>query len=290
MNIPPQRVSAIPFPNAYSLPSKAEVGERGQDAYRQTHFVLGDDLALFAEAQDLQLRFLYDSSHSRFRNHTYAAITALWSRVFAYLADTVLLTVRGSYVSAAPLVRAAAEAIAGEEALRAGEAEEHDVWLYHTLKPSEQYRAFEFELGRFFAGSVLADDNVLRSVYRPASDFGRPNFGATLLQVAPESNNLRLAIAFADTSFHLGWAEIALGWALALALRQVRLIVDAGNLFGTTDETRIAYADLQRRVDAALTRDDRCYVEEIAEADGIRRYLVHNFRRQPGSAPRKVLL
>ena len=290
MNVPPQRVSGIAFPNEYRAPSKPESGDPAADAFRQAQFVLGEDLALFAEAMDLQLRLMRDSSHSRFRTHIYAAITALWSRAYLYLSDLVLLATRGSYPSTLPLARTACEVIAAEEALRSGEADEHNVWLSNTLKPSEQQRAFEFELGRYFSGQTLADDAVLRSVYRPASDLGRPNFGATLLQVAPESNNLRLAIAFADVSFHLGWAEIALGWALALAARQVRVIVDAEPVFGITDETRAAYIDLQRRIDATLARDDRCYVEEVVEPDNNRRYLVHNFRRQSGGAPKKILL
>jgi hypothetical protein len=290
MNIPPQRVSAIPFPDAYNLPAKPESGDPAADSFRQTQFVLADDLALFAESMTLQLRLMRESSHSRFRTHIYAAITALWSRSYVYLADMVLLTTRGSYPSAIPLARTACEAIAAEEALRAGGADEHNIWLHSTLKPSEQHRAFEFELGRYFSGQTLADDVVLRSVYRPASDLGRPNFGASLLQVAPESNNLRLAIAFADVSFHLGWAEIALGWALALAARQLKVIIDSEPVFGVTDETRRAYVDLQRLIDRALTRDDRCYIEEVVEPDGARRYLVHNFRRQPGAAPKKIVL
>jgi len=290
MNVPPQRVSAVPFPDSYRLPGKEEAGQEGQDAFRQAQFLLGDDLALFAEAMELQLALMRDSSHSRFRTHAYAGIVALWSRAYGCLADLVLVTVRGSYVSAPPLARAAAEFIACEEALRTGEAGEHDAWLLRALRPSEEYKAFEFELGRFFSGTVLADDAVLRSVYRPASELARPNFGATLLQVGPESNNLRLALSFDDRSFHLGWAEVALGWALALAARQVRLVVEAEPLFGVTEATRAAQAGLQQRVEAALARDDRCRIEEVVETDGTRRYLVHNFRRQPSGAVRKVLL
>ncbi|HXH21767.1 MAG TPA: hypothetical protein VNN10_07040 [Dehalococcoidia bacterium] len=292
MNVPPQRVSAIPFPDDYRLPGRPDdgAGAAAADAYRQTRFVLGGDLGLFEEAMRLQLRILRDSSHSRFRTHAYAALVALWSRAYQYLADIVLLTTRGSYASTPPLARTACEVIAAEEALRAGDMEEHSIWLYGTLKPSEQHHAFEFELGRYFSGQTLADDPVLRAVYRPASDLGRPNFGATLLQVGPESNNLRLAIAFADATFHLGWAEIALGWALALAARQTRVAIDAEGIFGVTAETRAAYADLQQRVDAATARDDRCYIEEVVEADNTRRYVVHNFRRQSGGAPKKILL
>jgi hypothetical protein len=292
MNIPPQRVSGVPFPDEYRLPGKPDEAAGGAvaDAYRQARFVLGGDLALFEEAMLLQLRLMRDSSHSRFRTHAYAALVALWSRAYQYLADMALLTTRGAYASTIPLARTACEVIAAEEALRADRAEEHSIWLYGTLKPSEQYRAFEFELGRYFSGQTLADDAVLRAVYRPASDLGRPNFGATLLQVAPESNNLRLAIAFADASFHLGWAEIALGWALALAARQLKVVVDAEGIFGVSEETRPAYVDLQGRIDTATTRDDRCFIEEVVEPDNTRRYLVHNFRRQPGGAPKKILL
>lgn len=288
-DIPPQRVSAIPFPDEYRLPLKPGPGDPASDPYRQTQFVLGGELSLFAEAMSLQLRLLRDSSHSRYRTHTLAGITALWSRAYLYLGDLVLLATRGSYPSTLLLARTACEVIAAEEALRSGEAEEHSTWLCNTLKPAEAYKAFEFELGRFFSGTVLAEDAVLRSVYRPASDLGRPNFGASLLQVAPESNNLRLAIAFADVSFHLGWAEIALGWALALAARQVRLIVDADGVFAVSEEARAACAELQRRVDEALSRGDRCYIEELA-AEEAHRYLVHNFRRTSSAAPRKIVL
>ena len=166
---------------------------------------------------------------------------------------------------------------------------EHHRWLAGTLRPNETFKAFEFELGRYFSGETLASDPVLRSVYRPASDLSRPSFGATLLQVAPESSQSRVAITFADASFHLGWAELALGWLLALAARQLRVIVDAADVFHVSDERRSAYESLQRGVDAALARADRCRVEEVEEGNG-RRYLVHGFRRKSGTPPKKVLL
>jgi hypothetical protein len=194
VNVPPQRVSPIQSPDAYALPGRPEGAPAPVlDAFRQTQFLLGGDLALFEQAMNLQLRLVKDAYPSRFRSHTLAGITAMWSRVYFCLGDAMLLALRGSYPSTLPLIRTACE----------------------------------FELGRFFAGEVLASDAVLRAVYRPVSDLGRPNFGATLLQIAPESNNNRLAIAFADASFHLGWAELVVGWLLALSARQLRVIVDA---------------------------------------------------------------
>jgi hypothetical protein len=290
VNTPPQRVSPIAAPDEYVLPSRPEGASPAVlDAFRQTQFLLGEDLSLFAEAMNLQLGLVKDAYPSRYRSHALAAITGLWSRAYFYLSDALFLTSRGSYISAIPLVRAACEAIAAEEALRGGEGDQHDLWLLNTLQPNATFKAFEFELGRYFAGEVLAADPVLRAVYRPASDLSRPNFGATLLQVAPESNNVHLAVAFADASFHLGWAELVVGWLLALAVRQLRVIVDAGPTFPVSPGRRTAYETLQRRTDAALALPDRCRVEEIEEGN-LRRYLVHNFRRSPSGAAKKILL
>ena len=289
-NLPSQRVSPIASPDEYILPGRPEGGSASVlDSYRQTQFVLGGELGLFAEAMNLQLRLIKDAYPSKFRTHALAAITGLWSRAYSYLADTMLLASRGSYASTVPLARAACEAIAAEEGLRGGEMDEHTAWLLQTLHPDESVKAFEFELGRYFAGGVIANDPVLRSVYRPTAELSRPNFGATLLQVAPESNNLRLALSFADPSFHLGWAELATGWSLALAVRQAGVIVEASSLFPVSEERRREHESLQTRAAAALGRGDRCSIEEV-EIEGNRRYLVHNFRRAAGGAPKKILL
>jgi hypothetical protein len=291
---PKQRVARIRPPKAYALPSRPPepAGEAAQDAYRQTRFLLGNDLDLFAEAMELQLKLADDANpatSSQYRTHELAAISALWSRAYAGLADALLLVTRGSYTSVLPLVRAAAELIAAQEGLRAEEMELHHEWLANTLRPDETHKAFEFHLGRYFAGGVVAGEDVLRSVYRPASDLARPAFGASLLVVGPESSNTRLALNFADASFHQGWAEITLGWLLALAARQVKVIVDADGIFPVSEERRTAYESLQRRVDEALSRRDRCRIEEIAVGYD-RRYLVHNFRRGSSGSPKRILL
>jgi hypothetical protein len=289
-NLPPQqRVAPIASPDDYVLPTRAEA-PGSPDAYRQTQFVLGTDLELFERAMRLQLRLAKETfPFSRNRTHELTAIAGLWSRVYAYLSDALLLTVRGSYASTLPLVRTAAECIAAQEGLRGGEMELYLQWLATTLEPDEQYKAFEMELGRYFAGSVIAADDALRGVYRASAELGRPSFGATLLQTGSESNMRALQLSFADTSFHQGWAEVILGWLIALAARQVRVIVDAGAIVQTKDETRADYEALQKAVDAALARDDRCRIEEVAEGNS-RRYLVHNFRRTGSGAPKKIIL
>jgi hypothetical protein len=301
MNQPPnptQRVSAIPFPERYDLPGKPE-GPQAQDAYRQTTFLLGDDLRLFEEGMNLQLRIVRDASPSAFRKHPYAALMGLWSRTFLALADACLLATHGSYPSCPPLVRAACETIAAQHQLHTSEMELFLEWLAGNLTPNEGHKAFQFGLGRYFAGETLAADERLRQVYRPASDLGRPNFGATLLEVGPESNNQRLALTFADTAFHVGWAELVLGWLLALCERQLAVAVHASaeggsasggkSVFPIHEDTHRAYTDLARRVEQTLSRPDRCSIEEV-EDEHHKRLLVHNFRRTPGTAPKKFLL
>jgi hypothetical protein len=286
---PLQRVSAIPFPDDYVLPGKPDGPVTAQDAYRQTTFVLKDDLRLLADGMQLQLKIVRDSSHSSFRKHPYAALIGLWSRTFSTLSDACLLALRASYESCAPLARAACEYVAAQHQLHAGEMPEFLEWLAASLRPDEAHKATYIGMGRYFADETLAADARLRAIYRPASELARPNFGATLLATGPESNNQRLALTFADTTFHVGWAELTLGWLLGVCERQVAVAVHARDVFAIQDDTHDAYGAFAERVDAALARSERCRIEEI-DVDGQKRYLVHNFRRQPSGAPRKWLL
>ncbi len=291
MNEPPtpiQRVSAIPLPDGYHLPSKPDDAS-AQDAHRQTTFILGDDLRLFEEAMQLQLRITSDASHSAFRKHPYAAMMGLWSRAYLALADACMLTLRGSYASCPPLVRAACEQIAAQHQLHATDMELFMEWLAGALVPDEEHKAVDIGIGRYFAGETLAADAKLRAVYRPASELGRPNFGATLAEVGPESNNRRLALSFGETAFHLGWAELTLGWLLSLCERQLAVAVHATDVFAIHEDTHAAYADVAARVATALARPDRCSIDEVPDGE-YTRYLMHNVRRAAGGAPKKLLL
>jgi hypothetical protein len=285
-----QRVSAVRMPDSYELPVAPEGASPDvQDAYRQTQFLLRGDLGLFGEGMQLQLEALHGASHSRFRTHPYGALIALWSRAYLLLADGCLLVTRGSYASSAALTRSACELIAAHEQLRESEMPEYLEWLAQGLAPDKDRKATNIGLGRFFAGGTLASDERLGAVYRAAGDLSRPNFGASLLFVGPESNNQRLALAFGDRDFHFGWAQLTLGWLLALCERQLAAVIAAGDIFGVDDERRAACESFAARVDAALSKEDRCRVEEIEE-DGSRRYLAHNFRRAPGGAATRILL
>jgi hypothetical protein len=288
---PGQRVSGIDFPQEYRLPPKPGENEpaAAQDAYRQTQFMLGADLKLFAEGMALQLRIVNDSSHSRYRTHVYAAVVSTWSRAYAALGDACTLVTRGGYASVPNLVRSACELIAAEYQLHREEMGEYVGWLLGHLKPDEQRKAFDVGLGHYFAGSTLAADDHLRLVYRAASDLGRPNFGATLLFAGPESNNARLAYGFDDRAFHVALAEIELGWLIRLCERQVAVAVHMSDVLNITPDTHAAYADYSTRADALLANASRARVEEVEE-DNFKRWLIHNFRRQPSGAPKRMLL
>jgi hypothetical protein len=288
---PGQRVSGIDFPVEYKLSAKPDASEPAsvQDAYRQTQFVLGKDVWLFAEGMALQLRILSDSSHSRYRTHVYGAVVSTWSRAYSALADACTLVTRGSYASVPNLMRSACELIAAEYQLHREEMGEYVGWLLGHLKPDEERKAFDAGLGHYFAGSTLAADDHLRFVYRAASDLGRPNFGATLLLTGPESNNVRLAYAFDDHAFHVAWAEIELGWLIRLCERQVAVAVHMSDVLNITPETHASYADFSTRVNDLFTNANRARIEEVEDGN-FKRWLVHNFRRQPSGAPKKMLL
>ena len=288
---PGQRVSGIDAPESYALPAKPaeNASAMAHDAFRQTQFVLGPDLKLFAEGMNLQLQILRDSSHSRYRTHVYAAVVGTWSRAYSAMADAMLLITRAAYASVPNLVRSACELIAAEYQVEREERGEFVGWMLGHLKPDEEYKAFDVGLGHYFAGTTLSADPDMRLVYRAASDLGRPNFGATLLEVGPESNNLRLAYTFADASFHVGWAEIELGWLLRLNERQLAVTAHMHDVFNITPETHAAVGDYARRVQETLDNASRAGIEEV-DSDGFKRWLVHNFRRQPSGAPKKYLL
>jgi hypothetical protein len=155
--VPPQRVSPIHSPEEYSLPRRPDNASPSvADAFRQTQFLLATDLDLFERKMNLQLRLVKEAYPSKFRTQELAALMGLWSRCFFYLADGLLLATRASYPSALPLVRAACEVISAQDGLRGGEMEEHQKWLSSALKANESFKAFEFGLGLYFAGSVIA--------------------------------------------------------------------------------------------------------------------------------------
>jgi hypothetical protein len=287
---PPQRVSPLLLPERWDLPSKPEsVLPAILDAYRQTQFQLGADLRLLSEGMNLQLQVLRDSHPSRYRTLPLAAMAMYWSRAFLAISDAALLVTRGSYSSCPALVRAACEAISAETQAGGEEQPQFREWLSGSLHPNEVHHATDVGLGIYFAGSTLAANPLLGPTFRAAGELSRQHFGVTLLKSAAESNRQRIAVAFADQGFHFGWAQLILGWLLAVVRAQLALCVTDEGPFGTSNETRSGIDAFAASVEQALASPQRCAIEEFME-ENTRRFLIHNFRRQSGGAPRRILL
>jgi len=111
-----------------------------------------------------------------------------------------------------------------------------------------------------------------------------PHFGTTALHVAPDSNLQRVSISFADSLFHLGWAELIAGWLLMLADVQLTAVVSSG-VFAVDHSTLAVYQTYSRETAGALESRRRCYVEEVGG-----RFLIHNYRRTASGSPKRVLL
>ena len=281
------RIALTAFPERYDLTQRPTAAPAAvQDAHRQTHFLLGTELALFEQAMNLQIDIVAaNAKGASARSPQAAALLGLWSRVFSYLADACTLMSRGSYASCPPLLRTACDCVAAQRSLLTDQFADYLEWLPAALGQDRQHTALAIELGRFRAGSVLAQDERLGTVYRFLTDLSMPHFGATTLQTAPDSNLQNLRLAFADCAFHLGWAELVLGWLLTLAGAQLETSLGAG-LFSISDEARATYEHLQEDLRAAAANPRRCHAEELPDG----RRLLHNFRRAGSGAPRRLVL
>lgn len=286
----PQRVSGMRVPEAWTLPGKPDgLGSAAEDAWRQTGFLLDDDLRLIEAGLDIQTRFAASGYTPSARTMTMAALASLWSRAFLSCSDATALVRRGGYQSAVALVRQAVEHVAAQAALP-GEPEAFLEWAHHAYARHEQARAEDVGLGHYFGGEAIAGDQHLRAIYRAASDLGRPNFGPTALFVAGEASTRRYPLVFADEAFHLGWAELLLGWLLRIATRQLHLAMHAPGHFPAAQPLRDEVVAHVQEVERHLAAEDRCQLEEHLDAAGRRRHLLASFRRRPGDAPKRVLL
>ncbi|MBI2913463.1 MAG: hypothetical protein HYY03_06045 [Chloroflexi bacterium] len=283
----PMRISLAGFPERYGLPPRPTAAPAAVlDAHRQAHFLLGQELALFEQAMNLQIDIVAANTKSAsVRSPQGAALLGLWSRVFSYLADACGLMCRGSYASCLPLLRTACDCIAAQRSLLADQFGDYLEWLPIAFGQERRQAALSIELGRFRAGSVLAQDERLGAVYRFLTDLSMPHFGATALQTAPDSNLQSLRLAFADSAFHLGWAELVLGWLLSLAGAQLETATGS-QVFAIDDDARSAYQRLELDLRAAAGNPRRCHAEELPDG----RRLLHNFRRAASGVPRRLLL
>lgn len=280
--ISPPRV----FPEA-SHAAKPPAGSAGAlDSYRQAQFVLGEELDLVLEGLRFEGQVAAASSATKYRTQRLMAFMGAWSRAWLCRLQALHAIEWGNHAAAVALVRAAADCQAAALALLR-DPSEWEAWLADggiALAPAQH--ATEFRLHAFRSAETLAAHATLGPIYRMATDLALPHFGATVLLAASESDPSKVAMTFGDRDFHLGLAELTLGWLELLGAAQLEDIAAAGESFAVD---AAAAGALAARLRTAAARSDRCAIE-LADVAGTQRSIVRNWRRAPGGAPKRILL
>lgn len=268
---------------------KPPMGAAGSaDAFRQAQFVLDLDTSLMLEALNLESTAADGATGSKFRNQVVASGLMNWSRSWLSRLHALHAIEWGNYAASLPLIRAAADYQSAFLALLGRDGAEWQEWVESgSIRLAPEQHATEIRLHAFRSAETMAAHPILGPVYRVATDLSLPHFGSTLLVAGSESDPSRIAATFGDRDFHMGWAELSLSLLLELGVAQAESLVEHAAIFGISDPgPAAAMADKLR---AAATRRDRCSIA-IVEVDGLQRYLISNWRRNPGGAPTKVLL
>ncbi len=283
LRVSPPRI----FPEATRSSRPPAEAPGSPDAHRQTGFVLGEDLDVVLRGLNLEGAIAQASAGSKYRNQVVASILAFWSRSWLSRLQALHAVEWGNYASAFPLVRAAVDYQAAAANMLESEAAEWDEWLESGgITAAHEHHATEFRFAPFRSAETLVADDELGALYRAASDFAMPAFATTLTLAGSESSPQRVLVTFGDRDFHLALAEVLLGWLATLSSLQLRTIAGSGR-FNIEEPDKVE--KFQQGVRRAVDRRDRGRVEEFEE-DGARRYLLHNWRRTPGSAAKRILL
>ncbi|MGE0598010.1 MAG: hypothetical protein AB7J35_12710 [Dehalococcoidia bacterium] len=275
------------FPIATLAPKPPNDAAGSVDAYRQSSFVLGSEFDLVLDGLNLEGKVAEASSGAKFRSQRTASAMGLWSRGWLARLQALQGLQWGNYSASSPLIRAAADHEAAMLYLLRTGAEEWQEWLdAGGIAISAEHHATEFQLHAFRAAEVLAAHDILGPLYRVATDLSLSHFGSTLLLAGAESAPDHVSITFGDRDFHMGLAELHLGWLLELGIAQFEALDAGSEAFAPLEPGIGSWLSEARKV---VENSSRCRVEQI-ESDGMRRYLVHNWRREPRSAPKRILL
>jgi len=284
VRVSPPRV--FPIATAAAKPPSEAAGSA--DAYRQTSFVLAEEVDKVVAGLNLEGAAATATAGSKFRSQVTAAAMGLWSRSWLSRLQALHAVQWGNYGPAVTLVRSAVDFQAGMLYLLQTGAAEWQEWLDSgAISIAAEQHATEFRLHAFRAAEIMAVHPVLGPIYRLAMDLSLPHFGSTLLLVGSGSAPDHVEMTFGDRDFHVGLAELTLGWLLELGRAQLAAIAEHPSIFGQPDgEEATGWSGASEKM---AQRADRCRVE-ITEVAGGRRYLVHNWRREPRSASRRILL
>lgn len=281
MRIAPPRVT--PHPTAAPRPTS---GAPEADAFRQTSFLLGTEVDAFVQALTFEGSWAEASAAPRYRKPATALALAFWSTSWLMRLDAYHALAWGRYAAVPPLVRAAADAQAAMRAVLEAGDDAVQGWATEGIALRGDLRALELRWVPARSGETLAREGRLGDVYREASLLVIPSFSAQLLLEGGESNSERIVVSFGDRTFHLGLAELMLGWLLRLS-QDLLVAVRESERFPPPEADR--YRTAVALVEAALARDDRCAFER-RQVDGVERWVLRNWRRQPGAPGRRLLL
>lgn len=284
MRVSPPKI----FPVATSATKPPNDAAGSPDAFRQTGFVLGDDIDAVLKGLNLEGKIAEASSGSKFRTQKMASSLGLWSRSWLSRLQALHAAQWGNYAASITLIRAAADYQAAMLALLRTEAAEWQEWLDSDgIAIAPEQHATEFRLHAFRSGEVLATHEVLGRIYRLSTDLSLAHFGSTLLLAGSGSAPDHVEMSFGDRDFHIGLAELLIGWLLELSGALLETVSEFDTVFAPADT--VAIAAWRATVDRTVSDQSRCRIESIEVAEE-RRYLVHNWRREPRSAPKRLLL
>lgn len=268
--------------------AKPPMDSPSADAYRQTGFVLGPAVDLVIRGLEIEGAIAEASSDSKHRTQAMASALGLWSRSWLARLEALHAMEWGNYAAAVALVRSATDYAAGEVYLLRQDAAEWVEWLENGgIAIAPEQHATEYQLHAFRAAEVLAAHDILGPIYRAAMDLSMPHFGSTLLLAGSESDPSRVLMTFGDRDFHLGLAEIVLGWLLMLSVAELEAAVEHDSTFAIPDPASVE--EYCRETRAAAANPDWCRLDE-SEVEFQKRYVVQNWRRKPGSAAKRVML
>jgi hypothetical protein len=216
------------------------------------------------------------------------AAMGLWSRSWLARQQALHAVQWGNYPAAVPLIRSAADYQAAALYILREDGAEWQGWLDQGgIGQAPEAHATRYRLHAFRAAEVLAAHDILGPIYRVTMDLSLSHFGSTLLLAGNESAPGRVLMTFGDRDFHVGLAELELGWLLLLGVAQLETLLEFETVFSVPDRrSTLAHCKIAREI--ALARE-RCRVEQV-ELQGEQAYLVSNWRRTPGGAPKRVLL
>tara|TARA_B110000438_G_scaffold44198_1_gene44186 strand:- start:457 stop:1359 length:903 start_codon:yes stop_codon:yes gene_type:complete len=286
----PQRVSGMKVPDGLPLPAEPNLEiETSKDAWRQTGFLMKKEWDLIQLSLNLSTALVKTGYTPSARSMIMAGYASVWSRSLLTLADAAGLVRGGSYQTAMPLIRQSIELAAAHRGL-VDEIDEWKRWTHEAFASHAETKSTEIGIGGYFAGSVIAEDPVMKIIYRASSDFARPNFGPTSLFVANEASHEKYPLHFADRSFHLGWTQLLLGWILNVT----GLLLETG--LSQTHEfpaDNVLKNKISQHLDNSreVTSDEnQCRLKEWIDSDNRKRYIISNFRRQSTDAAIKLLI